>query len=155
MFFLCSFCDYQWRNANHNKERDKSLKLKKTNEFSSADVTRRKNQQIYWQVKWNYIFWGEERKQWKKPHRLSETHGTQACTCIVGVPEEEEKGALRIFEEIIVKKLPKCDKTHDSPYPRSSRNSKKDKFKSIHPKIIILYKGKENLESGRREVIVI
>ena len=53
------------------------------------------------------------------------------------------------------KNLPKCDKTHESPYPRSSRNSKKDKFKNIHPKIIILYKGQENLESRRREVTVI
>lgn len=103
-----------------------------------------------------YILRRRKKTMKKNPQTLGDPWDTSMHMHCRSPRRGKRKGAIRIFEEIIVKKLPKHDKTHESPYPRSSRNSKKDKFKNIHSKIILkLYKGKENLESRRREVIVI
>lgn len=52
--------------------------------------------------------------------------------CMMGVPERREKGAKKIFEEMMAEKNPPNDERHGSIDPRSSMNPKYDILKDIY-----------------------
>lgn len=47
------------------------------------------------------------------------------------VEEKKDKGKQKTFEEIMAKKLPKFDKSHESTSLRFSTNSKNDKQRDL------------------------
>lgn len=79
----------------------------------------------------------------------------QHNVCIMGVAEGGGRAA-RLFEEIMAKKRFKFDQIHEFTSPRSSKNSKQDKFQRSTMKHIIIKvsKEKENLEHSKRDVNV-